>query len=72
MAKGLHAEAQRTSPAASVGWLIYSHLPGTGCPESRKTDRARKANDRMSEGLKKPASAGFLLPAEKPGDAERW
>lgn len=72
MEKGLHAEAQRTSPLESACWLIYTHLPGTGCPESRKTDRARTANDRMSEGLKKPASAGFLLPTEKSGDAERW
>lgn len=55
--------AEQASDLACCSWLIYTHLPGTGCPGSRKTDRARMADDRMSEGHKKPASAGFLLPA---------
>ena len=63
IAKGLHAMAEQASALACGSWLIYTHLPGTGCPGSRKTDRARMADDRMSEGHKKPASAGFLLPA---------
>ena len=63
MAKGLHAEAEWASALPAGSRLIYTQLPGTGCPGSRKTDRARMADDRMSEGHKKPASAGFLLPA---------
>ena len=49
IAKGLHAMAEQASALTRVSWLIYPHLPGTGCPGSRKTDRARMADDRMSE-----------------------
>jgi len=35
MAKGLQGEAPWASPLAYGSWLIYTHLPGTGCPGSR-------------------------------------